>query len=100
VQSLSEWAPPCIGPYSQGVALGGLLYMAGQISLDPPSLTIVGGGLGAETVQALRNCEAAAVALSTSMRKVIPCRRRPGGLPLFRPDPFLHRSGRYRAELI
>jgi len=69
VQSLSEWAPPCIGPYSQGVALRGLLFMAGQISLNPPSLAIVAGGLRPETRQALRNCEAAAVALSTSMRR-------------------------------
>lgn len=70
VQSVSEWAPPCIGPYSQGVALGGLVFMAGQISLDPPSLMIVSGGLRAEARQALLNCEAVAVAMKTSVRTV------------------------------
>eukprot|EP00951_Prasinocladus_malaysianus_P002285 scaffold16179_cov20-Prasinocladus_malaysianus.AAC.1 len=44
--------------------------MAGQISLDPPSLAIVPGGLGEEAAQALRNCEAAAVALKTTIKRV------------------------------
>mmetsp|Transcript_36445 Transcript_36445/g.86558 ORF Transcript_36445/g.86558 Transcript_36445/m.86558 type:complete len:631 (+) Transcript_36445:271-2163(+) len=68
VQSISEWAPPCIGPYSQGVAQDGLVFMAGQISLDPPSMKIVQGGIRAEVRQALQNCEAAAIALQTSLR--------------------------------
>ena len=73
MQSVSEWAPPCIGPYSQGVSVGGLVFMAGQISLDPSSLTIVPMGIQPEVRQALRNCEAAAVALRTSVKKVRSC---------------------------
>uniref|UniRef100_A0A0K3CPB8 Diphthine--ammonia ligase n=1 Tax=Rhodotorula toruloides TaxID=5286 RepID=A0A0K3CPB8_RHOTO len=40
VQSLSYWAPANIGPYSQSVKTGGRLYVAGQIPLIPPSLTL------------------------------------------------------------
>ncbi len=58
VQSISEWAPTCIGPYSQANMLCGLHFQAGQIGLDPASMKLVRGGLVAETAQALRNCEA------------------------------------------
>jgi hypothetical protein len=44
VQSISEWAPACIGPYSQGVSWGPLIHMAGQIGLHPPTMTLVSGG--------------------------------------------------------
>ena len=39
VQSLSHWAPACIGPYSQAtfVPCWGLVFLAGQISLHPPT---------------------------------------------------------------
>lgn len=43
VQSVSEWAPTCIGPYSQGVASGGLVLMSGVIPLDPPTMQLVAG---------------------------------------------------------
>lgn len=35
------WAPANIGPYSQSVRAGGLLWMAGQIGLDPPTMMMV-----------------------------------------------------------
>lgn len=40
VQSLSHWAPVCVGPYSQANTLGGLHWVAGQIGLDPPTMTL------------------------------------------------------------
>lgn len=43
VQSVSEWAPKCIGPYSQGVAAGGLVFMSGVIPLDPPTMQLISG---------------------------------------------------------
>jgi diphthine-ammonia ligase len=53
VQSRSYWAPANIGPYSQAITVpytlqqegskGGLVYIAGQIPLDPPSMEIPGG---------------------------------------------------------
>ncbi|EGD80940.1 ATP-binding domain-containing protein 4 [Salpingoeca rosetta] len=40
VQGLSHWAPANIGPYSQAVEAGGVLFMAGQIGLHPSSMTL------------------------------------------------------------
>lgn len=40
VQSLSEWAPANIGPYSQAVKANGLVHIAGQIALDPRNQTL------------------------------------------------------------
>lgn len=40
VQSHSEWAPASIGPYSQAAVWNGLLFMAGQIPLDPASMEV------------------------------------------------------------
>lgn len=43
VQSVSAWAPACIGPYAQAAVGGGMLYMAGQIGLDPAFMQLVSG---------------------------------------------------------
>ena len=48
VQSVSAWAPACIGPYAQAAVGGGMLYMAGQIGLHPASMQLVPGGAAAE----------------------------------------------------
>ena len=41
VQSISHWAPTCIGPYSQASTVGGLVHCAGQIALEPCSMSMV-----------------------------------------------------------
>ncbi|KAG6557626.1 hypothetical protein Mapa_000907 [Marchantia paleacea] len=66
VQSISCWAPSCIGPYSQATLFQGLLYMAGQLGLDPPTMSLVTGGGADEMLQALRNCEAVGNAFTSS----------------------------------
>jgi diphthine-ammonia ligase len=43
VQSISEWAPACIGPYSQATLCHGLLHIAGQIPLDPATMQVCSG---------------------------------------------------------
>jgi 2-iminobutanoate/2-iminopropanoate deaminase len=48
-------APKPIGPYSQGVISGGMLYCSGQIPLDPDSGELVGGDIGAQTERVLKN---------------------------------------------
>jgi 2-iminobutanoate/2-iminopropanoate deaminase len=48
-------APKPIGPYSQAVAAGGLLFISGQIPLDPASGGLVEGGIEQQTEQVLRN---------------------------------------------
>ena len=48
-------APKPIGPYSQGVISGGLLFVSGQIALDPETGEMVPGDIEAQTDQVLRN---------------------------------------------
>ena len=43
VQSLSSWAPACIGPYGQSIRVNGLAYVAGQIGMEPTTLDLVPG---------------------------------------------------------
>ena len=48
-------APKPIGPYSQGVISGGLLFCSGQIALDPETGAVVEGGVDAQTERVLEN---------------------------------------------
>jgi len=48
-------APKPVGPYSQGVIAGGLLWVSGQIPLDPKSNKLVEGDIEAQTEQVLKN---------------------------------------------
>ena len=48
VQSISAWAPACIGPYAQAACGGRVLHLAGQIGLDPASMQLVQGGPAAQ----------------------------------------------------
>jgi 2-iminobutanoate/2-iminopropanoate deaminase len=52
---ISADAPKPIGPYSQGVAAGGLMFLSGQIPLDPRTNELVEGGIEAQTEQVLKN---------------------------------------------
>ncbi len=51
-------APPAIGPYSQAIQAGPLLFLSGSLGMDPASGKIVEGGVGPETEQALNNIDA------------------------------------------
>ena len=51
-------APAAIGPYSQAIAVEGLLFCSGQLGLDPASGSIVEGGVEAEAVRSLKNLTA------------------------------------------
>ncbi|XP_024389011.1 diphthine--ammonia ligase isoform X4 [Physcomitrium patens] len=68
VQSISCWAPSCIGPYSQATLHRSILHMAGQLGLYPPTMALVQGGAALEMQQALKNCEAVARAFKVSLR--------------------------------
>lgn len=54
----TDGAPAAIGPYSQAVLAGGLLYTAGQIALDPSTGMVVDGGIAAQTRRVLANLSA------------------------------------------
>jgi len=51
----SDEAPAAIGPYSQAVQVGVVVYLAGQIGINPASGVLVEGGIKAQTKQALDN---------------------------------------------
>ena len=48
-------APTPIGPYSQGVIAGGLLFVSGQIAIDPASNQLVTGDIEVQTEQVMKN---------------------------------------------
>ncbi len=54
----TDGAPKAIGPYSQAVKAGDLLFLSGQVALDPVTMAIVPGGVEAETRQVLANLSA------------------------------------------
>ena len=64
-------APAAIGPYSQGVKAGDLIYTAGQIGLAPDTGELVPGGIQAETRQVLSNIQNILEAAGSSMKNVL-----------------------------
>ena len=51
-------APAAIGPYSQAVRVGDLLYTSGQVGLDPATGVLVQGGIEAQTTRVIENLKA------------------------------------------
>ena len=64
-------APAAIGPYSQAKRLGQLVFLSGQIPLDPTTGEIVGRDIESQTVQVLRNIEAILIASGSSFENVV-----------------------------
>ena len=64
-------APEAIGPYSQAIAAGGLLYCSGQVGLVPGTKEMVQGGVAEETRQVLANLSAVLTAGGASLDNVI-----------------------------
>ena len=64
-------APAAIGPYSQAIRAGHLLFLSGQIPLDPATGKLVEGGVEAQTVQVFKNIEAILKAGGTSFDGVV-----------------------------
>jgi 2-iminobutanoate/2-iminopropanoate deaminase len=64
-------APQAIGPYSQGIKIGGLVFTAGQAGLDPSTGELVAGGVAAETRQVLWNLQAILEAGGSSLASVV-----------------------------
>lgn len=59
------------GHYSPGVAAGGLVYVSGQLPMDPATGQVVDGGVEAQTERALRNVELVLTAAGTSLDQVV-----------------------------
>ena len=67
----TDGAPAAIGPYSQANAAGGFLFTAGQIPLDPATMTIVGETAAEQTRQALTNAQAVVEAGGLTLTDVV-----------------------------
>ncbi len=67
----SPRAPAAIGPYSQAVRSGDLLFLSGQIPLDPATGQLVPGGIEAQTERAMKNLEAVLAAAGGSFKDVV-----------------------------
>jgi len=64
-------APKAIGPYSQGVSYGDLIFTAGQIALDPATMEIKAEGISEQTEQVISNLEAVLRAAGSDLSKVL-----------------------------
>jgi 2-iminobutanoate/2-iminopropanoate deaminase len=71
----SEGAPKAIGPYSQAIETRGArtLYCSGQIALDPATMTVVPGDVGAQTERVMKNLEAVLSAAGFGFAQVVRC---------------------------
>jgi 2-iminobutanoate/2-iminopropanoate deaminase len=64
-------APAAIGPYSQAIRVGNLVYTSGQIPIDPATGNFVDGGIKEQTRQSLTNVKAILVEAGLSMADVV-----------------------------
>ncbi len=67
----SDQAPKAIGPYSQAIVADHLVFTAGQIALDPGSMTVVEGGVAEQTEQVFRNLRAVLEAAGAGLPGVV-----------------------------
>lgn len=64
-------APTAIGPYSHAIKANGMLYLSGQLPLEPKSGEILQGGIAEQTKQVLRNITAVLTAAGSDISKVV-----------------------------
>jgi len=67
----SENAPKPIGPYSQAVSVGNLVFLSGQIGIDPKTGNLVAGGIVAETRQVMNNIRAVLAEANLTFENII-----------------------------
>ena len=67
----TDRAPAAIGPYSQAIIVGNMLYTAGQIPLDPASMTIVDGGIAEQTDRVMTNLTAILESAGVTLAAVV-----------------------------
>jgi len=64
-------APQAIGPYSQAIKANGLVFVSGQVAIDPANQQISSGDVAAQTDRVLKNLSAILKAAGTSLEKVV-----------------------------
>jgi 2-iminobutanoate/2-iminopropanoate deaminase len=69
----TDQAPKAIGPYSQAIRGGGLVFTSGQVALDPATQQVIEGDISAQTDRVLKNLSAVLQAAGTSLDKALRC---------------------------
>ncbi|MEA2336591.1 MAG: 2-iminobutanoate/2-iminopropanoate deaminase [Thermoanaerobaculia bacterium] len=67
----TDQAPKAIGPYSQAIRVGNMIYTSGQIALDPATGALVDGDFAAQAKRVFENLNAVLAAAGSSFSKVI-----------------------------
>jgi len=67
----TERGPKAIGPYSQAIKANGLVFLSGQIALDPATQQLITGDVAAQTERVLHNIAAILEAAGTSLARVV-----------------------------
>ncbi|HLQ51258.1 MAG TPA: RidA family protein [Terriglobales bacterium] len=63
--------PQAIGPYSQAIKANGLVFVSGQVAIDPANQQVVSGDVAMQTDRALKNLSAILKAASSGLEKVV-----------------------------
>ncbi|ACK42610.1 MULTISPECIES: RidA family protein [Dictyoglomus] len=64
-------APSAIGPYSQGIKVGNMVFISGQIPIDPDTGNVVEGGIKEQTKRVLENVKAILESIGGSLNNVV-----------------------------
>ncbi len=64
-------APQAIGPYSQAVTSGNMVFCSGQVPLDPATMKLIEGDIAAQTRQVFKNLEAVLAAAGATLNDVV-----------------------------
>jgi 2-iminobutanoate/2-iminopropanoate deaminase len=69
----TDQAPKAIGPYSQAIRAGGMVFTSGQIAIDPATQQVIAGDVADQTDRVLKNLAAILQASGSSLDKVLRC---------------------------
>ena len=64
-------APLAIGPYSQAIRANGLVFVSGQVAIDPATQQVIGGDVAVQTDRVLKNLSAILHAAGSGLEKVV-----------------------------
>jgi 2-iminobutanoate/2-iminopropanoate deaminase len=64
-------APRAIGPYSQAIRANGLVFVSGQVAIDPATQQVIEGDIAAQTDRVLKNLSAILKAAGTALENIV-----------------------------
>jgi 2-iminobutanoate/2-iminopropanoate deaminase len=67
----TDRAPRAIGPYSQAIKANGMIFLSGQIPLDPETMQLVDGDIRAQTERVFQNLKTVLEAAGSSLERVV-----------------------------